>query len=119
MSSDDQRRRPERVAESILREVAEMLQREIKDPRLRGVTLTRAEMSSDLHHCRIFFSHLEGSSQAARTQAGFERAGGFIRQHIRRLLALRITPELSFHFDSGPENAAHIDSLLRRAERKH
>jgi ribosome-binding factor A len=113
MSLDEQRRRPERVAEAILREIAGMLQREIKDPRLRGVTLTRTEVSADLRHCQVFFSHLEGSAKAAQALAGFERAGGFIRQHIGRLLGLRVTPQLTFSFDYSVENAVRIDSLLR------
>jgi ribosome-binding factor A len=114
MSVDEQRRRPERVAEAILREIAEMLQRELKDPRLRGVTLTRVEVSPDLRHCRVFFSHLEGSAKAAQALAGFERAGGFVRQHVGRVLGLRVTPQMSFSFDRSLEGAARIDALLHR-----
>ncbi len=96
-----------------------MLQRDIKDPRLRGVTLSDAEISADLRHCRIFFSHLEGSAKAAQARAGFERAAGFIRQHVGRELGLRVVPELIFEFDNSVETAARIDLLLRQSEPKH
>jgi ribosome-binding factor A len=106
-------RRPERVAEMVLRELSLLLLRDLKDPRLRGVTLTRVKMSDDLRHGRIFFSHLEGSAHAAESQRGFRSASGFIRRHIGRVLQLRYTPELDFEFDPGLENASRVDALLR------
>jgi ribosome-binding factor A len=106
-------RRPERVAEMVLRELSQLLIRDLKDPRLRGVTLTRVKMSDDLRHGRVFFSHLAGQVQAAESIKGFRSAGGFIRRQIGRALQLRYTPELEFEFDPGIENAARVDQLLR------
>lgn len=110
--------RPERVAELVLRELSAMLVRDLKDPRLRGVTLTSVKMSDDLRHGRVSFSHLEGSSRAAEAVAGFRSASGFIRREIGRSLSLRYTPELEFEFDQGAENAARIDSLLRASRKQ-
>jgi ribosome-binding factor A len=109
-------RRPERVAEMVLRELSQLLVRDLKDPRLRGITLTRVKMSDDLRHGRVFFSHLEGHRRADESIKGFRSAAGFIRRQIGRALQLRYTPELDFEFDPGIENAARIDALLR-AER--
>lgn len=106
-------RRPERVAEMVLRELSAMLLRELKDPRLRGVTLTSVQMTDDLRRGRVFFSHLEGSARAKDAVAGFQSAGGFIRRKLGRELGLRFTPELDFHFDPSGERAARIDALLR------
>jgi ribosome-binding factor A len=106
-------RRPERVAEMVLRELSQLLLRDLKDPRLRGVTLTRVTISDDLRHGRVFFSHLEGHVHAPESIKGFRSAGGFIRRHIGRALQLRYTPELDFEFDPGIENAARVDALLR------
>ncbi|MGH7907607.1 MAG: 30S ribosome-binding factor RbfA [Candidatus Binataceae bacterium] len=106
-------RRPERVAELVLRELSGMLMRDLKDPRLRGVTLTWVKMTDDLRLARVFFSHLDGARQAPEIIAGFASAGGFIRRNIGRALGLRHTPELGFEFDPGPEQAARIDQLLR------
>jgi ribosome-binding factor A len=106
-------RRPERVAELVLRELSMMLLRDLKDPRLRGVTITGVKVTDDLRHARVFFSHLEGSRRAAAVIAGFNSAGGFIRRQVGRALSLRHAPELAFEFDPGPERAARIDTLLR------
>jgi ribosome-binding factor A len=110
-------RRPERVAELVLREISQMLLRDLKDPRLRGITLTGVKMTDDLRHGRVFFSHLEGRSRAGQAIAGFHSAGGFIRRQIGQALGLRYTPELEFQFDPGPERAARIDALLRTSDR--
>jgi ribosome-binding factor A len=111
-------RRPERVAEMVHREVALMLLRDLRDPRLRGISLTRVQMSDDLRHGRIFFSHLEGRARAADAIKGFASASGFIRRAIGRTLGLRYTPELDFEFDPGPENADRVDAILREARPK-
>jgi ribosome-binding factor A len=117
-TSEEHKRRPERIAELVLREIASMLVRELRDPRLQGVTLTRARVSADLRHCRVFFSHLEGASKASVALAGFRCARGFIRQRVGRSLGMRVTPDLSFEFDPTLENAARIDLLLREAASK-
>jgi len=106
-------RRPERVAELVLRELSVMLLRDLKDPRLQGVTLTSVKMADDLRHGRVFFSHLEGAARAPVVVAGFKSASGFIRREIGRSLGLRFAPELEFKYDPGLEHASRIDSLLR------
>ncbi len=106
-------RRPERVAEMILRELSLLLIRELRDPRLRGVTLTRVHMDDDLRHGRVYFSHLEGKERAPAVQSGFKSAGGFIRREIGRAVNLRRTPELDFEYDPGLERSARIGALLR------
>jgi ribosome-binding factor A len=112
-------RRPERVAEVVLREISTMLLRELKDPRLRGVTVTRVHMDPDLRHGRVLFSHLEGAAHADAVTAGFTSARGFIRRQVGRALGLRYTPELDFEYDPGIEHAARIDALLRQERAKH
>ncbi|HLH77011.1 MAG TPA: 30S ribosome-binding factor RbfA [Candidatus Binataceae bacterium] len=107
-------RRPERVAEALLREISSLLQRDLKDPRLRGVTLTEVKLSPDLRQARVFFSHLEGAARAAEAAAGFRSASGFIRQKIGRELGLRYSPQLDFEFDRSSERAARIDAILRK-----
>jgi len=111
-------RRPERVAEMVLRELSQMLIRDLKDPRLRGVTVTSVRMTDDLRHGRVFFSHLEGSGHAAEAVRGFRSAYGFIRRQIGRSLGLRYTPEFDFEFDPGLERAARVDALLRESRSK-
>jgi len=88
-----------------------MLIRDLKDPRLRGVSLTGVTMTDDLRRGRVGFSHIEGSVKAAAAVAGFKSAAGFIRR-------LRYTPELDFEFDPGLERAARIGALLREGRPK-
>ena len=111
-------RRPERVAEALLRELSAMLVRDLRDPRLRGITLTGVKMDDDLRHGHVYFSHLEGSSRASAAIAGFKSASGFIRREIGKALALRYTPELNFEFDPALERAARIDALLKQSAPK-
>lgn len=111
-------RRPERVAEALLRELSALLYRDLKDPRLRGVTLTSVDVTPDLRHARVYFSHLEGAGRGRDAVEGFRRAGGHIRQKVGRALALRYTPEFEFHYDPGIERAARIDELLRKEQAK-
>jgi ribosome-binding factor A len=111
-------RRPERVAEMVLRELSQMLVHDLRDPRLRGVSLTRVHMSDDLRHGRIFFSHLEGRSRADEAVKGFNSANGFIRREMGQALGLRYTPDFVFEFDPGPESAARVDLLLRQSRAK-
>ncbi len=106
-------RRPERVSELVLRELSNLLLRELRDPRLRGVTLTHVHMDDDLRHGRVYFSHLAGREHAAAVKAGFKSASGFIRREIGRVLSLRYTPNLDFEYDEGIENSARIGELLR------
>lgn len=111
-------RRPERVAEMVHRELAMMLLQDLRDPRLRGINITRVKMADDLRRGRVFFSHLEGRKHAADTVKGFQSASGFIRRAMGRTLGLRYTPDFDFEFDPGPESAARVDSLLREARAK-
>jgi ribosome-binding factor A len=111
-------RRPDRVAAMVLRELSVMLVHDLRDPRLRGVSLTRVRMTDDLRHGRVFFSHLEGRSRATEAIKGFQSAGGFIRRQIGRALGLRYTPDFDFEFDPGLESAARVDALLRETRVK-
>lgn len=113
MATSEEHRRPERVAEMVLRELAVMLMRDLRDPRLKGISITRVKMTDDLRHGRVFFSHLEGRTRASEAIKGFARAAGFIRHQIGDALGLRYTPDFVFEFDPGPESAARVEQLLR------
>lgn len=111
-------RRPERVAEALLRELSALLYHDLKDPRVRGVTLTGVKVTPDLRHARVYFSHLQGAERGQEAADGFRSAAGFIRQRIGRDLGLRYSPELEFEYDPSIERAARIDALLRKEQAK-
>jgi ribosome-binding factor A len=111
-------RRTERVAEELRAELALLLRREITDPRLQLVTLTRVDVSPDLARADVFWSHVggEGRPSDAETDAAFAHASGFLRRGIARALPLRRAPELHFHHDPSLALGDRALAILREIE---
>ena len=105
-------RRADRVAEAIRELIAELLMRDIKDPRIGMVTLTAVELTDDLRHGRVFFSCVGDEAARERSLEGLRSASGFIRAQVGRRLRLRYAPELTFLFDPTPEAAGRLASLI-------
>ena len=106
-------RRPARVAHLVQAELARLLLREVKDPRLQHVTVTAVRMSPDLRVAHVYVRTL-GAVEAGILEA-LQRAAPFLRGEIGRSLGLRVTPELRFAYDTVPDQAQRLDELLRRA----
>ncbi len=106
-------RRPHRVGDAIHHAIAEMLLREVKDPRIGMVTVTGVRVSADLRHARVFFSVIGDETVRARSLAGLESARGYIRSHLSRHLKLRVAPEIQFELDPSFEQAEVVSRLLR------
>lgn len=111
-------RRADRVGESIRETIAELLLKEIKDPRVHMVTITEVQMSNDLRNGRVFFSCVGDETMHARAAGGFASASGFIRREVSRRLGLRYTPELTFVFDPRLETAERLAGLLKEADKR-
>jgi ribosome-binding factor A len=105
--------RLKRVGDLIQREISEIIERELKDPRIGMVTITGATVSADLRHARIYFSVYGDEKDQERTRIGLESARYFIQGQIGRRLRLKYTPELSFHFDESLEYGFFIDKILK------
>lgn len=109
-------RRTEQVAQAIKDEISIIIQREIKDPRLGFVTITRVEVSPDLHYGKVFFSVL-GSEEEKKASLGvLKRASGFLRRELSSRLTMRYVPELHFQFDVAMEHGEKIQRLLHQLE---
>ena len=108
--------RPERVAVLIQREVVEILDRHLRDPRIRGVTVTDVEVSPDLKYATIFVSTLEGGEVRAQTLKGLDRAAPAVRHILAPRLGLREVPEVRFRFDESLERGQRVEELLRKIE---
>ena len=104
--------RVHRVAEAIKEEVAGILQRELKDPRIGFVTMTRVTVTADLQHATLYFSLLEGHGDAAETEAGLKSAQGFVRRLLGERLRLRVTPEVVFRKDPSVAENIRLSKLL-------
>jgi len=112
--------RVERVAEQMKKEIAQLLQDEIKDPRIGFVTVTDVELSNDMQHAKVYVSIYGDEEQKKQTLEALDRATGFIRREIGRRIKLRLVPEIVFKYDASIERADRIARLLSqiKAEEK-
>lgn len=107
--------RAKQLADRIQAIVAAMLERRIKDPRLGFVTITEARLTGDLREASVFYTVFGSDEDRAGSAVALESAKGVIRTEVGRQLGLRHTPSLTFILDAIPENAAHIEDLVRQA----
>ncbi len=104
--------RATRVADQIRMEVAEILSRKIKDPRIQFVTVTDVTVTADLKIARVYVTALDQDHFDQVTGPGLKSAVGFIRTELGRRLNLRYTPELVFFRDTSAEYGNRIEKLL-------
>jgi ribosome-binding factor A len=110
--------RARRVAEQVQRELAEMLRRDARDPRLRPVTITHVKMSPDLSHAWVHFQLLTGDSHDPEQQAILDEAAAYLRGPLGRALRLRIAPHIHFRPDAELEQSQRLDDIITRAVRE-
>jgi ribosome-binding factor A len=104
-----------RIEAQMQRVLADLISREVKDPRVGNVTITAVEVAQDLATARIFFVPFAGAHDPAEVAQGLSRAGGFLRGAVGRQLGLRHAPRLSFVFDDTLDKAVHLTQLIDRA----
>lgn len=104
--------RQERVAEAIRQEVSTILQREMKDPRVGFVTITRVELTPDLRNAKIFFSVLGREEEHKKTREALDSACGFIRKSVAERINLRFAPEIMFREDHSSQYSVRIQEVL-------
>jgi len=105
-------KRAVRVGDLILREIAFLLLKEVKDPRVQGVTLTGIRLSNDLKRAKIFYSVVGDQRKIERAQTGLNSAKGFIKREIGIKMELRYVPEISFLHDPSLEAGSHMERLF-------
>jgi ribosome-binding factor A len=106
--------RPDRVGDQLRTELAQLLARDVHDPGIGFITLTRVQVTPDLHQARVFYTSL-GDDQAKRNSArALERASPFLRRQIGARLRLRRVPELTFIYDESIAGQDRIEQLLSR-----
>lgn len=114
--------RSQRVAEQIRRELSELIQLEVKDPRVGMVSLTDVEITPDYAHAKVFFTCFGGPEKATLAQAGLTRAAGFLRRELGRRIHIHTLPELHFHFDPSLQEGERLSRLIDeavRSDREH
>ena len=106
-------KRPKRVADMIKNEVALLLLRKVKDPRLSNVSIVTVEVTRDLRKAIVYYSVLGDELQIKDAAEGLTRAKGFIRSHLARALGMRATPDLVFKLDLSMVHQQEMEMLLK------
>jgi ribosome-binding factor A len=104
--------RPDRVADQIRSELALMLARDVHDPGLGFVTITRVQVTPDLQHARVFYTALGDDKARAASDRALNRATPFLRRQIGTRLRLKRTPEINFMVDQAIAGQDRIEQLI-------
>ena len=109
--------RTQRVADHLQRELAALIQHEVRDPRVGMVSITGVNVSRDLGYARIYYTSLDcdSSEDASDSTEALNRAAGFLRSQLSRDSSMRSVPQLKFFFDSSVGRGRHMEDLIRRA----
>ena len=105
--------RIDRVKEQVMRELAELVRTELKDPRAGFITINDVEVSRDYSHATVYYTVLNGD-RAASAQA-LEKAKGFLRSELSRRITVFRTPELHFGYDESLERGVNLSQLIDQA----
>ena len=104
-----------RVAEVVREVAAETILFELKDPRVKGVTVTRAEVSADLQHAKVFVSVMGSEKEQQLTMHGLKSAAGFVQTKLADRLTTRFVPHVTFVLDEGVKKSIETSRLIREA----
>jgi ribosome-binding factor A len=107
--------RTRRMSVRVREIVADVIERQVKDPRLGMVTVTDARLTGDLREATVFYTVLGDDNAREETAAALESAKGVIRSAVGRGTGLKHTPSIAFIHDALPDDARHIEELLERA----
>ena len=109
--------RSDRISEQIRRELADLLQFEVKDPRVSMVTITEVEVSGDIAHAKIYFSApVQDNPQAlAELQKSLDKSAGFLRSQLGKRMMVRTVPQLHFIYDTSIDHGMKISRLIDEA----
>jgi ribosome-binding factor A len=99
-------------------EIADILMRKLKDPRVGFVTVTEVAVADDLRNATVYVSIYGGDTEKQASLKGLRSASAFIRSELGKRMRMRYLPELLFRFDATVERGAHIMELLREIEEK-
>ncbi len=109
-------KRATRVSERVREEMAVLLSRELRDPRVKGAIISRVEMTDDLKLARVYVRMLEGGP-ADEALLGLGRAAPMLRREVTKKVGLRYAPEMRFFYDDGMDKMSRIEELLDEVKR--
>lgn len=104
--------RTDRIEEEIKKVVSNVIDRELKDPRINGIiSVTKVSVTNDLKYCKIYVSML-GTKDIEKALEALKSSSGFIRREIGKSVRMYFTPEIKFELDTSMEYGAHIDKII-------
>jgi|ERR1022692_2190101 ribosome-binding factor A len=107
----------ERMAEMLRIELSQMIEGEVRDPRVGFATVTEVRMTPDQRNARVFVSVLGDEEQEKQTMLGLVAAANFLRHGLAEALSLRRTPELVFELDHSQQTGGRVEELLKRIKK--
>ena len=111
--------RSERVAQTITRQLAMILRNEVNDPRVSSLTITDVEVTKDLRQAKIFVTSLvEDQAEIEDTMSALDKANGFLRRALARVIDMRHCPNLLFAYDNSISEGARMSALIDKALNK-
>jgi ribosome-binding factor A len=106
-------KRADKVGDQIRQEISDILLKELKDPRIGFVTITKVAVTDDLRQAKVYYSVFGGEQEKEDSLQGLESATGYIKRELGRRMRLKYMPEITFLFDDSLEYGAHIEELLQ------
>ena len=110
--------RPDRVGEAIRDELSQLLARDVHDPGIGFITLTRVSVTPDLQLARVYYTSLGDEKARRETAKALQRAAPFLRRHLGARVRLRRVPELTFFYDESIGHADRIEQILQDLKRE-
>lgn len=104
--------RVDKVTEALKKEISSIIQRELEDPRIGFITVTRVEMTADLRYAKVFFSVLGSEEDYKKTKDALDSALGLIRRTVIQRIRLKFAPEIVFKEDRSSEYSVNIQKVL-------
>ena len=104
-----------RVSEAIREVASETILFELNDPRVKGVTVTRAEVSGDLQHAKVFVSLMGTEAEQKLTMHGLRNASGYVQSKLAKRLQTRFTPVIQFAIDEGVKKSLEMTRIINEA----
>ncbi|KPJ50907.1 hypothetical protein AMJ40_01560 [candidate division TA06 bacterium DG_26] len=105
-------RRRVRVGDLLQREISQIIERELKDPRIGFLTITKVDLSVDLRSARVYYSVLGNEDEKGRSAEGLRSAKGFIKKLLGQRTRLKYLPDIEFVFDDSLAREEHLESIL-------
>ena len=109
--------RTQRVADYLQRELAALIQHEVRDPRVGMVSITGVDVSRDLGYAKVYYTVMSSGSgdDASESNEALNKAAGFLRSQLSRDSNMRTVPQLRFIFDTSVGRGRELEDLIRRA----